>query len=77
MASAMQVYGAFALLVIAIVAIITIVALVSNLIGSIRRRFGRTRSLAKTRAHDDLPPPASRSRPHASESHSNDPPISH
>lgn len=76
MASAMQLYAGFALLVIAIVAIITIVALVSNLIGAIRRRFGGTRRLAKTRAHDDLPPPASRSRPHSTESHSNDPPIS-
>ena len=57
MASAMQLYAGFALLVIAIVAIITIVALVSNLIGAMRRRFGGTRRLAKTRAHDDLPRP--------------------
>ena len=76
MTSAMQLYAGFALLVIAIVAIITIVALVSNLIGAMRRRFGGTRRLAKTRAHDDLPPPASRSRPHSPESHSNDPPVS-
>ena len=77
MASAMQLYAAFALLVIAIVAIITIVALVSNLINAMRRRFGRTRRLAKTRTDDDLPPTASRSRPHSPESHSNDPPVSH
>jgi uncharacterized oligopeptide transporter (OPT) family protein len=73
----MQLYAGFALLVIAIVALITIVALVSNLINAIRRRFGRTRRLAKTRAEDDLPPIASRSRPHSPESHSNDPPLSH
>ena len=46
MASAMQLYAAFALLVIAIVAIITIVALVSNLIGVLRRRFGQDWSIA-------------------------------
>jgi peptidoglycan/LPS O-acetylase OafA/YrhL len=44
MASAMQLYAGFALLVIAIIAIIVLAALVSNLIGALRRRFGRTRS---------------------------------
>ena len=43
MASAMQLYAGFALLVIAIIAIIVLAALVSNLIGAVRRRFGRTR----------------------------------
>ena len=39
MASAMQLYAGFALLVIAI---IVLAALVSNLSGALRRRFGRT-----------------------------------
>jgi hypothetical protein len=39
MASAMQLYAGFALLVIAI---IVLAALLSNLIGAERRRFGRT-----------------------------------
>jgi peptidoglycan/LPS O-acetylase OafA/YrhL len=42
MASAMQLYAGFALLVIAIIAIIVVAALVSNLIRAVRRRFGRT-----------------------------------
>jgi peptidoglycan/LPS O-acetylase OafA/YrhL len=42
MASAMQLYAGFALLVIAIIAIIVLAAIVSNLIGALRRRFGRT-----------------------------------
>jgi len=42
MASAMQIYAGFALLVIAIIAIIVLAAIVSNLIGVLRRRFGRT-----------------------------------
>ena len=42
MASAMQFYAGFALLVIAIIAIIVLAALVSNLIGALRRRFRRT-----------------------------------
>ena len=53
MASAMQLYAGFALLVIAIVAIIVLAALVSNLIGAIRRRFRRSR-FAWSRAHDDF-----------------------
>ena len=42
MASAMQLYAGFALVVIAIIAIIALAAIVSNLIGALRRRFGRT-----------------------------------
>ena len=57
MGAAMQLYAGFALLVIAILAIIVLAALVSNLIGSLRRRFGRRR------AHDDFSAPAPRSRP--------------
>ena len=62
MASAMQLYAGFALLVIAIIAIIVLAALVSNLIGAVRRRFGRTR-FRGARAHDDFSAPASPSRP--------------
>jgi len=62
MASAMQLYAGFALLVIAIIAIIVLAALVSNLIGAVRRRFGRT-SFRGARAHDDFSATASRSRP--------------
>jgi peptidoglycan/LPS O-acetylase OafA/YrhL len=62
MASAMQLYAGFALLVIAIIAIIVLAALVSNLIGAVRRRFGRTR-FRGARAHDDFSATASRSRP--------------
>jgi peptidoglycan/LPS O-acetylase OafA/YrhL len=57
MGAAMQLYAGFALLVIAILAIIVLAALVSNLIGSVRRRFGRSR------AHDDFSAPAPRPRP--------------
>ena len=42
MASAMQLYAGFALVVIAIIAIIVLTAIVSNLIGALRRRFGST-----------------------------------
>jgi peptidoglycan/LPS O-acetylase OafA/YrhL len=68
MASAMQLYAGFALLVIAIVVIIVIAALASNLIGAVRRRFRRARRFGKTRAHDDFsaPAPPSRSVPEAS-----------
>jgi hypothetical protein len=63
MASAMQLYGAFALLVIVIVAIIAFAAIVSNLVGAVRRRIGGSaisgRS-AKARAHDDFPAPTAR-----------------
>jgi peptidoglycan/LPS O-acetylase OafA/YrhL len=59
MASAMQLYAAFALLMIAVIAIIVLAALVSNLIGAVRRQFGRTRA---PRAHDDLSAPVQRSR---------------
>jgi hypothetical protein len=61
MASAMQLYAAFALLTIAVIAIIVLAALVSNLIGTLRRQFGRTQAGAP-RAHDDLLAPAKRSR---------------
>ena len=61
MASAMQLYAGFALLVIAIIAIIVLAALVSNLIGAVRRRFGRT-TFRGARAHDDFSATASRSR---------------
>jgi hypothetical protein len=76
MASAMQLYAAFALLVIAIVAIIAFAAIVSNLVGAVRRRFGGSRGSAKARAHDDFPAPASRSRAAAEPSNPNDPPAS-
>ncbi len=56
MGAAMQIYAGFAVLVIAILAIIVLAALVSNLIGSLRRRFGRNR------AHDDFSTSAPRSR---------------
>jgi len=56
MGAAMQLYAGFALLVIAILVIIVLAALVSNLVGSVRRRFGRTR------AHDDFSAPAPPSR---------------
>jgi hypothetical protein len=42
MASPMQLYAGFALVVIA--AIIVLAAIVSNLLGALRRRFGRTRA---------------------------------
>ena len=42
MASAMQLYAGFALVVIAIIAIIVLAAIVSNLIGALRRLFGKT-----------------------------------
>jgi hypothetical protein len=57
MGAAMQLYAGFAVLVIAILVIIVLGALVSNLIGSLRRRFRRTRS------HDDFSAPAPPSRP--------------
>jgi hypothetical protein len=63
MGAAMQIYAGFALLVIAIITIIVIAALVSNLIGAVRRRFGRARRFEKTRAHDDFSAPAPPSRP--------------
>ncbi len=79
MASAMQLYAGFALLVIAIVAIIALAALVSNLIGAIRRRFGRS---ARSRAHDDFSAPArpsratpDESRPSTPASRSDNPPA--
>jgi hypothetical protein len=67
MASAMQLYAAFALLMIAIIVIIVLAAVVGNLIGTIRRRFGRNRS-ARTQSgtrhtHDDFSPPSPPSRP--------------
>jgi peptidoglycan/LPS O-acetylase OafA/YrhL len=76
MGAAMQLYAGFALLVIAIVAIIVLAALISNLIGAVRRRFGRTRRVAGTRAHDDFSKPAAPSRPAAPTLHSKDPPAS-
>jgi peptidoglycan/LPS O-acetylase OafA/YrhL len=83
MGAAMQLYAGFALLVIAIIVIIVIAALVSNLIGAVRRRFGKTRGLGRTRAHDDFsaPAPPSRAAPPASRSdtsasRSDDPPAS-
>jgi peptidoglycan/LPS O-acetylase OafA/YrhL len=69
MASAMQLYAGFALLVIAIIAIIVLAALVSNLIGAVRRRFGRIR-FGGTRAHDDFSTPAPPSRSATSASRS-------
>jgi hypothetical protein len=51
MAAAMELYAGFALVVISIVAIIAAAALISNLIGALRRRFGKT---PETRAHDDF-----------------------
>ena len=60
MASAMQLYGAFALLVIVIVAIIALAAIVSNLFAAVRRRFGGSGRSAKARAHDDFSAPAAR-----------------
>jgi hypothetical protein len=68
MASAMQLYAGFALLVIAIIAIIVLAALVSNLIGAVRRqlgkiRFRKTRQFEKSRAHDDFSASAPPSRP--------------
>ncbi|HEY2524239.1 MAG TPA: hypothetical protein VGI29_04215 [Candidatus Binataceae bacterium] len=73
MASAMQLYAAFALLVIAIVAIIAFAAIVSNVVGAVRRRFGRTARYAKSRAHDDFATSASRSRAAAEPSRPKDP----
>lgn len=52
MGAALQIYGGFALLVIAILVIIVLAALVSKLIGAVRRLFGRSR------AHDDFSAPA-------------------
>jgi len=57
MGAAMQLYAGFALIVIAILVIIVMAALLSNLVGSVRRRFGRTR------AHDDFSVAARPSRP--------------
>jgi hypothetical protein len=51
MAAAMELYAGFALAVIVIVAIIATAALISNLIGMVRRRFGKT---GGTGAHDDF-----------------------
>jgi hypothetical protein len=70
MGAAMQLYAGFALLVIAIVTIIVVGALVSNLIGAVRERFGRTR------AHDDFSASAPSARPAPPASRSNDPPAS-
>jgi peptidoglycan/LPS O-acetylase OafA/YrhL len=69
MAAAMQLYAGFAVLMIAIIAIIVLAALVSHVISSVRRRFGRTR------AHDDFsaPAPPSRPVPPASRSENHDP----
>jgi hypothetical protein len=69
MASAMQLYAGFALLVIAIIAIIVLAALVSNLLSAVRRRFLRTR-FGGARAHDDssAPAPPSHTIPGASRS---------
>jgi len=58
MASAMQLYGAFALLVIVIVAVIAFAAIVTNLVAAVRRRFGGSGRSAKARAHDDFSAPA-------------------
>jgi peptidoglycan/LPS O-acetylase OafA/YrhL len=57
MAATMQLYAGFTLVVIAILVIIVLAALASNLIRSVRRRFG------SARAHDDFGPPAAPSRP--------------
>jgi hypothetical protein len=73
MGAAMQLYAGFALLVIAIVAIIVVAALLSNLIGAIRRRFGKTRAVGKTRAHDAFSKPASSSHPAPCASRSEEP----
>jgi peptidoglycan/LPS O-acetylase OafA/YrhL len=69
MAAAMQLYAGFAVVVIAIIVIIVLAALVSHLISSVQRRFGRTR------AHDDFsaPGPPSRPVPPASRSENHDP----
>lgn len=42
MAAAMEIYGTFALLMIAIIGIIVIAALLSHLVRAIRRLFGAT-----------------------------------
>jgi peptidoglycan/LPS O-acetylase OafA/YrhL len=57
MAATMQLYAGFTLVVIAILVIIVLAALASNLVRSVRRRFG------SARAHDDFGPPAASSRP--------------
>jgi flagellar biosynthesis/type III secretory pathway M-ring protein FliF/YscJ len=62
MAAAMQLYASFTLLVIAILVIIAFAAVVSNLMRSVRRRFG----WARARAHDDFAPPTAPSHPPAS-----------
>ena len=41
MAAAMEIYGTFALIVIAIIAIVVVAALLSHLVGAVRRLFGR------------------------------------
>lgn len=68
MGAAIQLYAGFALLVMAIIAIIAIAAIVSNLMAAVRRRFGGTRGLARTRAHDDFSAPARSSHSGASRS---------
>jgi hypothetical protein len=42
MAAAMEIYGTFALLMIAVIGIIVIAALLSHLVRAIRRLFGAT-----------------------------------
>ncbi|HTQ26457.1 MAG TPA: hypothetical protein VMI09_17340 [Candidatus Binataceae bacterium] len=76
MASAMQLYAAFALLVIAIVAIIALAAILSNIVGAVRRRFGRSGISAKARAHDDFRAPAPGPRAAAEPSKPEDPSAS-
>jgi len=63
MASAMQLYGAFALLVIVIVAIIAFAAILSNIVVAVHRLLGRGGRSERARAHDDFPAPAVRARP--------------
>jgi len=73
MASAMQLYGVFALLVIVIVAIIAFAAILSNIVIAVRRRFGKGERSPKARTHDDFGAPAARSRAAAEPSRPNDP----
>lgn len=51
MAAAMELYAGFAMLVVVIVALIAAAALIDNVIGMLRRRFGKA---PKIGAHDDF-----------------------
>jgi hypothetical protein len=51
MAAAMELYAGFALVVVVIVAIIAAAALIGNVIGVLRRRFGKAPEIG---AHDDF-----------------------